>query len=115
MRRKYFRGILIQEANFPGEIFWGTILHVQIFYGATFWSRLLQPSLPIAKNQIKLLKLSYIIKARSDVFYYVNPLMSDGNKKVTHTYTNLQLNTERSAAGLFKYVWPFSYHQALKG
>ena len=37
--------------------------------------------------------------------------MLGGNKKVTHTETNLQL----SAAGLLKYVWPFSYHLALKG
>ena len=40
-----------------------------------------------------------------------NPLMPGGNKKVTQTYTNLQL----SAAGLFKYARCFSYHQALKG
>ena len=33
-----------------------------------------------------------------------NPLMPGGSKKVTHTQTNLQLNAERSAAGLFKYV-----------
>ena len=32
-----------------------------------------------------------------DIF---NPLMPDGNKKVTHTETNLQLKD----AGLFKYV-----------
>ena len=37
--------------------------------------------------------------------------MPVGNKKVTHTLTNLQL----SAAGLFEYAWPFCYHQALKG
>ena len=37
--------------------------------------------------------------------------MPGGNKNVTHKLENLQL----SAAGLFKYVWPFSYHQALKG
>ena len=42
-----------------------------------------------------------------------NPLVPGGNKKVT--YWNLQLNAKRSAAGLFKYVWPFCYHQALKG
>ena len=30
----------------------------------------------------------------------LNPLMPGGNKKVTHTETNLQ----RKAAGLFKYV-----------
>ena len=36
--------------------------------------------------------------------------MPGGNKKVTHTLTNLYLK----AAGLFKYVWPFGYHQALK-
>ena len=40
-----------------------------------------------------------------------NPLMPGGNKKVIHTQTNLQLKT----AGLFKNVWPFCYHQALKG
>ena len=40
--------------------------------------------------------------------------MVGGNKKVTHTKRNLQLNAQRSAAGLFKYVWPFYYHQALK-
>ena len=34
----------------------------------------------------------------------LNPLIPGGNKKVTHTSTNLQLNAERSAAGLFKYV-----------
>ena len=45
----------------------------------------------------------------------VNPLMPGGSKKVTHTYTNLQLNSQRSAVGLCKYVWPFCYHQALKG
>ena len=45
----------------------------------------------------------------------INPLMPGGNKKVTHTETNLQLNAQRSAAGLFKYVWPFCYHQLLKG
>ena len=28
--------------------------------------------------------------------------MPGGNKKVTQTYTNMQL--------LFKYVWPFCYH-----
>ena len=33
-------------------------------------------------------------------FLNINPLMPGGNKKVTHTSTNLQL----SAAGLFKYV-----------
>ena len=37
--------------------------------------------------------------------------MPGGDKKVTHTYANLQLK----AAGLFNYVWPFCYHQALKG
>ena len=37
--------------------------------------------------------------------------MSGGNKKVTHTWTNLQLK----AAGLFKYWWLFCYHQAFKG
>ena len=38
--------------------------------------------------------------------------MPGGNKKDTHTEKkNLQLK----AAGLFKYVWPFCYDQALKG
>ena len=41
--------------------------------------------------------------------------MPGGNKKVTHTKANLQLKAQRSAAGLFKYVWPFCYHQVLKG
>ena len=41
--------------------------------------------------------------------------MPGGNKKVTDTQITLQLNAERSAAGLFKYVWPLCYHQALKG
>ena len=35
--------------------------------------------------------------------------MPGANKKVTYTLTNLQLK----AAGLFKYVRPFCYHQAL--
>ena len=39
-----------------------------------------------------------------------NPLMPGSNKKVTHTWTNLLL----SAPSLFKYVWPFCHHQALK-
>ena len=43
--------------------------------------------------------------------FIINPLMPGGNKKDTYTYTNLQL----SAAGLFKDVWRFCYHQALKG
>ena len=34
----------------------------------------------------------------------LNPLMPGGNKKATYTETSL-----------FKYVWPFCYHQALKG
>ena len=41
----------------------------------------------------------------------LNPLMPGGNKKVTHTSTNLHL----SVAGSFKYVWSFYDHQALKG
>ena len=41
---------------------------------------------------------------------HIFPLMSGGNKKVKHTQT-FQL----SGAGLFKYVRPFCYHQALKG
>ena len=39
-----------------------------------------------------------------NVFTVFNPLMLGGNKKVTHTET----------VGLFKYMWPFCYHQALK-
>ena len=39
-----------------------------------------------------------------------NPLVPGVHQKVTHTLTSLQLST----AGLFKYVWPFSGHQALK-
>ena len=42
---------------------------------------------------------------------HLTPLVPGGNKKVTHTQTNLQLK----AAGLLKYVWPFCYQQALKG
>ena len=41
----------------------------------------------------------------------LNHLMPGGNKKLTHTLTNLQM----IPAGLFKCVWPFCYHQALKG
>ena len=37
--------------------------------------------------------------------------LPDVREKVTHTKTHLQLK----AAGLLKYVWPFSRHQALKG
>ena len=40
----------------------------------------------------------------------VNPLLPRLHQKVTHTRTNQQL----SAADLFKYVWPFSEHKALK-
>ena len=47
---------------------------------------------------------------KANVQYSFNPLMPVGNKKVTHTYINLQL----SSPGLFKYVWHFCYHQALK-
>ena len=42
--------------------------------------------------------------------FTVNPLISGDKKKVTHTQVSLQLK----AAGLFKYVWPFCYHQVLK-
>ena len=42
---------------------------------------------------------------------YLNFLMPGGNKKVTHTETNLQLKP----AGSFKSVWPICYHKALKG
>ena len=41
----------------------------------------------------------------------INALMSGGNKKVTYTYTNLQL----WPADLFTYVLSFCYRQALKG
>ena len=37
------------------------------------------------------------------LLYKRNSLMPGGNKKVTYTVS------------LFKYVWPFCYHQALKG
>ena len=37
--------------------------------------------------------------------------MNGGNKKVAHTWANLQMK----AAGLFKYLWPFCYKQVLKG
>ena len=37
--------------------------------------------------------------------------MPGGKKKVARTETNLLLK----AAGLFRYVWPFCYYQALKG
>ena len=35
-------------------------------------------------------------------FDFIDPLMPSGNKKATHTQTNLHLK----AAGLFKYVQP---------
>ena len=37
--------------------------------------------------------------------------MPGGNEKIMHIYTNLQLADK----GLFKYVRPFCYYQALKG
>ena len=40
----------------------------------------------------------------------VNPLTPGVHEKVIHTYTNLQL----SFASLFKYIWPFDGHEALK-
>ena len=40
----------------------------------------------------------------------VNPLVSGVHQKVANTSGNLQVK----AAGLFKYVWPFSGHQTLK-
>ena len=46
---------------------------------------------------------------------FLNALVPGGNKKVTHTSTNVQLNAQCLAAGLFKSMWPFCYHQALKG
>ena len=51
------------------------------------------------------------MKLYAAVFVLLNPLMPGGNKKFSHSQTNLQLK----AAGLFKYVLPFYYHQALKG
>ena len=53
-----------------------------------------------------------VLKAYWEPCQTFKPLMSGGNKKVT--YLNKPA-AERSAAGLFKYVWPFCYHQALKG
>ena len=41
----------------------------------------------------------------------INSLMPDFHWKVIHTWKNLQ----SLAAGLFKYIWPSSGHQALKG
>ena len=54
-------------------------------------------------------------KTRIDHFFqiylnYFNLLTPCFHLKVIHTETNIQL----SAAGLFRYVWPFSGHQALK-
>ena len=43
-------------------------------------------------------------KNHKDWSQFLNPLMPGGNKNVTHTLTNLQLNTQRSAADSFKYV-----------
>ena len=45
------------------------------------------------------------------MYFLLNPLIPGGNKKATYTQTN----AKRSAVDLFKYVWPFCYHQALKG
>ena len=41
----------------------------------------------------------------------INPLVPGVHQKVTHIYANLQI----LAAGLFKFVRPFSGHQELKG
>ena len=40
----------------------------------------------------------------------INPLMSGGNEKLTHTETNLQLK----AVGLIKYMWPFYIPPGIK-
>ena len=39
------------------------------------------------------------------------PLMPGGKKGITYIKVTHML----SAEGFFKYVWPFCYHQALKG
>ena len=62
---------------------------------------------PFLESKICGIKNKSFFKKKSNF----NPLMPGGNKKVTHTLSNLQL----LAAGLFKYVWPFCYDQALKG
>ena len=49
----------------------------------------------------------------SELLKLVNPLMTDGNKKVTHTLKK-PCKAERSAAGLLKHMWPFCYYEALK-
>ena len=49
-------------------------------------------------------------KGKTDNDIDFNPLMPGGNKKVTYTSASLQLKPP----GLFKYVWPFCYYQALK-
>ena len=56
-----------------------------------------------------LLKLQKFYESHSTMDQ--NTLMRGVHKKVIHTQTNLQLKT----AGLFKYVWPLSRHQTLKG
>ena len=44
-------------------------------------------------------------------YYILKPLTTGVNYKVIHTSINLQLK----AAGLFKYIWPFTGHQTLQG
>ena len=56
----------------------------------------------LIRSYSSLLFQDYIyVKDKVFVNVFINPLMPGGNKKVSHT--------------LFKYVWPFCYHQALKG
>ena len=55
-------------------------------------------------------KLKYLENEKSfwgdiSIFHHFTPWMPGGNKKVT----------QLKAAGLFKYVWSFCYHQLLKG
>ena len=54
---------------------------------------------------------TYFEKVMVVNLFEFNPFTSRVHKKVIHTYANLHLK----AAGLFKYVWPFSGHLALKG
>ena len=69
--------------------------------------------------QIKILKQldtweTFLIITSTGIHFLrlsINPSVPGVHLKVTHTWTNLQLK----AVGLFKYVWPFSGHQALKG
>ena len=51
----------------------------------------------------------YIFPKYNNIF--LNPLTRGVHQKLIYTLTNLLLK----ATGLFKYVWPFSGRQALKG